>query len=74
MAKAQVEIGKRTAEEIIRLFPTMKEAEKAICGKHGHSSIYSWMQGGAPSAKYLQRLYFLGADIPYILSGRRSKR
>lgn len=73
MVKAELEIGKRAAQEAFILFDRAKDAQAAICGKN-NGLIYHWMEGVSPSAKYLQRLCFLGADIEYILTGRRSKK
>ena len=70
MAKAQIEIGKRAAEEAFRLFEKSKDAQRAICGNN-NGLIYHWQEGVAPSAKYIQRLHYCGADVIYILTGRR---
>lgn len=70
MAKAQIEIGKRAFEEVTRIFPKYKDARIAL-GMKSHQLIYDWMDGIAPSAKYLQRLYYVGADVIYILTGVR---
>lgn len=70
MAKAQLEIGKRAYEETLRLWPTQKEAQAAIARKN-NGIIYHWGEGIAPSAKYLQRLHYCGADVIYILTGVR---
>lgn len=72
MAKAQIEIGKRAVEEIMRMFPTHQAAKNAL-GIKSRQLIYDWMDGVAPGAKYLQRLYYCGADIIYILTGTRSE-
>jgi hypothetical protein len=68
MAQAQIEIGKRAFEEVTRIFPKHKEARIAL-GMKSHQLIYDWMEGIAPSAKYLQRLHYCGADVIYILTG-----
>lgn len=70
MVRAQIEIGKRAFDEIMRIFPTIEAAKKAI-GTKSRRLIYDWMDGGAPSAKYLQRLHYCGADVIYILTGVR---
>ena len=72
MSRAQIEIGERTYEEIVRLFDRMDEARHAI-GTTNKNHIYEWMRGVAPSAKYLQRLHYLGADVIYILTGIRGE-
>lgn len=73
MARAQVEIGQRAFEEINRLFEKMNDA-KSLLGMKSNQLIYDWMEGCAPSAKYLQRLHYLGADVIYILTGVRNKQ
>jgi hypothetical protein len=70
VTKPQIEIGHRAFEEVSRLFESMKDA-KAMLGMTSHQLIYDWMEGVAPSAKYLQRLHYLGADVIYILTGVR---
>ena len=69
--KQPMEIGKRAFSEVLRLFPKMKDAAIAIgCNT---KAIYSWSYGFAPSSMYLARLHDLGADVVWILTGRRSK-
>lgn len=70
--KAQVEIGYRAFEEVLRVFKRKKDATNML-GIKSHQLIYDWMEGVAPSAKYLQRLHYCGADVIYILTGVRSK-
>lgn len=70
--KAQIEIGQRAFEEILRIFEKIKDAERFL-GIKGHGLIYDWMNGVAPSAKYLQRLHYCGADVIYILTGVRNR-
>lgn len=72
MAKAQVEIGQRAYEEVLRIFEKMQDARAAL-GTSNKNHLYEWMNGVAPSAKYLQRLHYLGADVIYILTGVRRK-
>ena len=73
MVRAQIEIGKRAFEEVLRLFPTIKRA-RTVLGISSGALIYDWGNGCAPSAKYLQRLYYVGADVIYILTGVRRKK
>lgn len=73
MAHAQIEIGKRAYEEVCNIFDKMADA-KIFLGMKSNQLIYDWMDGVAPSAKYLQRLYYCGADIIYILTGIRRKQ
>ena len=66
----QIEIGQRAFEEIFRMFETM-EAARNMLGISSKQLVYDWMNGVAPSAKYLQRLHYVGADVIYILTGER---
>lgn len=70
--KPPIEIGQRAFEEVLRIFDKTKDANTAL-GINGGRLIYDWMVGMAPSAKYLQRLHYCGADVIYILTGVRSK-
>ena len=72
MGRAQIEIGKRAFEEVTRVVPKLEDAKK-ILGIKSNQLLYDWMDGCAPSAKYLQRLHYVGADVIYILTGMRSK-
>jgi hypothetical protein len=67
-SRPQIEIGKRAFEEVNRLFDNQKKA-KVMLGISSQQLLYDWMEGVAPSAKYLQRLHYLGADVIYILTG-----
>jgi hypothetical protein len=67
--KQPIDIGKRAYNEVIRLFPKMTDAESMIGCKR--QAIYSWSYGVAPSSLYLARLHDLGADVIWILTGRR---
>ena len=70
MPRPQIEIGQRAFEEVHRIFAKDVDARIAL-GMKSHQIIYDWMEGGAPSAKYLQRLHYFGADVIYILTGMR---
>lgn len=72
MAKPQIEIGKRAFEEVLRIYPKMKDAKNSL-GISSNLLLYDWMEGVAPSAKYLQRLHYCGADVIYILTGKRAE-
>ena len=73
--KARIEIGQRAFEEVDKIFNVSKyggmiTATKTIgCHKN---AIYEWENGKAPDAIYLQRLHEIGADVIYILTGRRT--
>ena len=69
----QIEIGQRAFEEVSRLFDSQKVA-KEMLGLSSGQLLYDWMQGVAPSAKYLQRLHNLGADVIYILTGEKNEQ
>lgn len=69
--KGDITIGYRAYEEVLRLFPRMKDAAAALgCLEN---NIYQWGNGICPSAKFLARLIDVGADVYYILKGRRSR-
>lgn len=70
MARAQTEIGQRAFEEVHRIFGKDVDA-RATLGMKSRQLLYDWMGGVAPSAKYLQRLHYCGADVIYILTGKR---
>lgn len=64
-----IAVGRRAAQEVDRLFPGKKQALLALgCGKH---TVNEWRNGIAPSAYYLIRLAELGADVMWILRGRK---
>ncbi len=63
-------IGKRAHEEVLRIFPKQKYACEAL--GIGGDQLCQWRKGTAPSAKYLAALHRHGADVIYILTGRRS--
>jgi hypothetical protein len=70
MAKSELQIGKRAYQEAMRLCENAKTANEMLgCNSKGH--VYKWNEGIAPSAKYLQRLHYMGADVIYILIGVR---
>lgn len=75
--KAPIEIGRRAYEEFYRIFEpdkhgNMKRAVKIIgCNR---KTPYEWRDGRTPDAIYLSRLYELGADVAYILTGRRKQK
>lgn len=70
MASAELQIGKRAYQEAMRICESAAVANKMIgCNSKGH--VYKWNEGVSPSAKYLQRLHYMGADVIYILTGVR---
>ena len=67
---ADISIGKRAYQEVLRLFPKMKDAYVALgCTDY---TIYKWNEGVSPSAIYLARLVELGADVYWILTGKNT--
>lgn len=69
--KADIHIGYRAAEEAYRISNHSATYAATLIGC-SHKLVYAWAEGCAPTAIFLQRLMKLGADVPYILSGRRS--
>jgi hypothetical protein len=67
--KGESEIGFRAYTEILRIFPGTTEAVRALGIRS--NNLYLWKDGVCPSAKYLARLLKAGADIEYILIGRK---
>lgn len=70
MARAQIEIGKRAYEESQRIFGNDANSRRKL-GISSMQLMYDWNSGVAPSARYLQRLHYCGADVIYILTGVR---
>ena len=72
--KADIGIGRRAAMECFRLF--LGESTRAICQRLGCSNhcISEWMSGTAPSVIFLLRLLECGADVHYILTGRKENK
>ena len=67
--KAELDIGYRAAYETRRLFDRVKDATAAIgCYRR---TICDWEHGVAPSAMYLARMHELGADVIWILTGKK---
>ena len=67
--RPDIGIGYRAAAEVRRLFPKRRHAIAAIgCGRN---LLYEWECGMAPSALYLARLHAVGADVIWILTGKR---
>lgn len=70
--RGDIEIGRRAYLEVLRLFPKLKDAVRAI-GLTNAQLFYEWGNGINPSAKYLARLHNAGADVIWILTGKRSR-
>lgn len=69
--KAEIAIGQRTYEALHQLFPDKSDNQIAKLIGCRKQAVYNWRSGMAPSPIFLQRLAFLGADIDWILTGRR---
>ena len=70
--KADIGIGYRAAAEVDRLFRKRKHAIIAIgCGQN---VVTEWSYGVALSAANLARLHELGADVIWILTGKRERK
>jgi hypothetical protein len=72
--KGDLEIGKRAAQELLRIFPDLTEEQ--ICKRIGFERkiFWFWKSGQTPSGFALQRMCFEGCDVKYILTGRREKK
>lgn len=69
--KADIRIGYRAAEEAMRL-SGYSAATAALRLGAERKIVYNWATGDAPTAIFLQRLHEMGADVVYILTGRRA--
>jgi hypothetical protein len=74
VSKQDIRIGQRTYEELCRLFPDKSTTQVAKILGCRRQAVYWWRDGITPSAIFLQRLAFLGADIDWILTGRRKDK
>lgn len=68
--RSDIGIGHRAYE----FFGMKHEGVSKACKKAGipHETVCSWQNGIVPSAYYLKRLLLLGADLNYILTGKKS--
>ena len=68
--KGDIEIGRRMAEEVYRVFGGHNNAiDRLKCGKN---AISYWREGGTPGGFVLARLHYFGGDVMYVLTGKRS--
>lgn len=67
--KTDIGIGYRAAAEIKRLFP--KKNHAAVAMGCSIDDIKDWGHGVAPVPTDLARLHELGADVIWILTGKR---
>lgn len=70
--KCDIAVGQRAYAELMRLFPNYSSYKLgALCGCE-RKTITAWRDGESPSAIFLIRMHYLGADILWILTGERS--
>lgn len=69
--KADIEIGQRAFAELMRIFKTPKKA--IMRTGISKSTLYKWKEGYTPNGLGLLRMHYAGADVIYILTGKRSK-
>lgn len=72
--KGYIEIGKRFVEELYRLFPNYSVRKIASILDVDRRMIYEWWNGKTPGGIYLARILHLGADVEYILIGKRKQK
>lgn len=72
MKKRDPEMSARLVEEIFRLGYTQTELAKMLgCN---YNSVTRWLNNGdVPYGYYMKRLYEVGADVVYILTGERTR-
>jgi hypothetical protein len=70
--KERAEIAKRALEFVDGLPYRFRWQKLRIC-EMKHNIVYEWEKGTAPSALHLKRLAELGADVHYILTGKRKE-
>lgn len=73
MKKADVSIGYRAAEEVNRLVEEKYGTHRKLFNRMNlmRGSYYDWECGGTPDGRSLAKLLAAGADVIYILSGKR---
>ena len=69
--QADIDIGRRAYEEAMRLFDNPRTLRLRI--GIGKSTVYQWKDGRSPGGLALARLHYAGADVLYILTGKKSK-
>lgn len=68
--KGDINIGFRMREECDRLFKSCAEAGRAM--RCDRKNLSYWAQGCTPDSMHLAKAHYLGADVIYILTGKRS--
>lgn len=67
--KGDIEIGRRMAEELLRVFGSPTKAMKGL--KSTKRLLYEWQDGKTPGGLYLARLHYCKGDVIYVLTGNR---
>lgn len=67
--KADIEIGHRMVDELVRVFGSQAKAIRQMPLER-HSVDY-WKDGGTPGGYMLAKLHYWGGDVIYVLTGRR---
>lgn len=75
MAKAGAAVGQRAFYETLRIAAERDITLRRAMDLMGldHKTVYFWRTGQAPGAAALQKLAVYGADIYYILLGRKKE-
>lgn len=69
--KGKIEIGRRFVEEMYRLDPGLSDKKISALLGSKRSSLNEWKNGVTPGGMFLARAGEMGADIDYILLGRK---
>lgn len=69
MHKADIEIGRRAYLEAMRLFGNASDAGRELGVER--QMPYRWYRGMVPTGGTLAKMAWAGADIDYILTGRK---
>ena len=67
--KGDIEIGRRMAEEVERIWLAKGKTIQQL--GVGRNSLHDWRDGKTPGGYMFQKLYYIGGDVMYVLTGRR---
>lgn len=67
--RADITIGHRMHEEVVRVCADRNIRRDLFAPR---SIRQPWREGCCPGGFYLQRLYYFGGDVMYVLTGKRS--
>lgn len=70
--KLDIEVGFRAYEEFRRVAGRRGMVKLAQRLGFGRKTAIAWKHGICPSVLYLAKLHYAGADVIYILTGRRN--